>query len=109
MSIIALLDALATVAAHVVSALTQLLHPVFGAASTAAMILLFTALVRLALHSLARVEVRGQKLRARLTSQLKELARRHRDDPAKPRAAQAELYRSEHVSPFAGYLPSLLM
>jgi YidC/Oxa1 family membrane protein insertase len=109
MSVLAFLDAPATAAAHAASVLAQLLHPAFGAASTAAVIVVFTALVRLALHPLARAQVRGEKLRARLAPQLKELAKRHRKDPAKLRAAQAELYRSEHISPLAGCLPSLLM
>jgi len=109
MSVLAFLDAPAGVAAHVVTTLAQLVHPVFGAAATAAVIVLFTVLVRLALHPLARVQIRGERLRTRLAPQLKELTRRHSGDPTKLRAAQAELYRSENASPLAGCLPSLVM
>ncbi|MEY9965387.1 YidC/Oxa1 family membrane protein insertase [Streptacidiphilus sp. MAP12-16] len=109
MSVLAFLDAPAGVAGHAVSALAQLVHPLFGATATAAVIIVFTALVRLALHPLARVQVRGERVRARLAPQLKELTRRHKGDPGRLREAQAELYRSEHASPLAGCLPSLLM
>ena len=109
MSVFAFLDVPASYALHAVAALAGALHPLLGATATAAVIVLTTVLVRLALHPLARVQVRGEKLRARLAPQLKELTARHKDDPARLREAQAELYRSEGGSPLAGCLPSLVM
>jgi YidC/Oxa1 family membrane protein insertase len=95
-------------AEHAVTALATDVHPLLGAMATAVAIVLSTMLVRLALHPLARLQARGEKLRSKLAPQLKELGTRHKGDPAKLREAQAELYRKEGASPLAGCLPSLL-
>ena len=109
MSVFAFLDIPASYAQHAVAALAGDVHPLLGATATAAVIVLTTLLVRLALHPLARVQARGEKFRARLAPQLKELSTRHKGDPAKLREAQAELYRREGGSPLSGCLPSLAM
>ncbi|MEZ0092223.1 YidC/Oxa1 family membrane protein insertase [Streptacidiphilus sp. EB129] len=79
-----------------------------GQDATVAAIVLFTLLVRLVLHPLVRVQVRGEMARVRLAPQLKELSRRHAKDPAGLRTAQADLYRRENASPLAGCLPALV-
>ena len=109
MSVFAFLDVPAEYAQHAATALAGGVHPLLGATATAAVIVLTTALVRLALHPLARLQVRGEKLRTRIAPQLKELTKRHKGDPARLREAQAEVYRSEGGSPLAGCLPSLVM
>ena len=108
MSVFAFLDAPAGVAQHAVTALADTVHPLFGASATAVAIVLFTLLVRFALHPLARAQARGEQVRARLAPQLKELTRRHASDPAALREAQTELYRKEGSSPLTGCLPVLL-
>ena len=54
-----------SVFADLVEHLADLLQPLFHASATAAAIVLFTALVRLAVHPLSRAAARGQKARVR--------------------------------------------
>lgn len=91
-----------------VAFLSQSLDPLFGAAATAAAIVLCTVCVRLALHPLARAAVRGERNRARLAPRMTELQRRHGDDPQRLRRELAELQRQEGASPVSGCLPMLL-
>ncbi|MEY9838145.1 YidC/Oxa1 family membrane protein insertase [Streptacidiphilus sp. EB103A] len=108
MSVFAFLDAPTGIAQHLVTGLASAVHPLLGVSATAAAIVVFTLLVRLALHPLSRARVRGERTRTRLAPQLAELNRRHKGKPEALRAAQAELYRTEGVSPLAGCLPMLL-
>ena len=108
MSVFAFLDVPTGIAQHLVTGLASAVHPLLGVSATAAAIVVFTLLVRLALHPLSRARVRGERTRTRLAPQLAELSRRHRGRPEALRAAQAELYRTEGVSPLAGCLPVLL-
>ncbi|WP_371481359.1 YidC/Oxa1 family membrane protein insertase [Kitasatospora sp. NBC_00315] len=101
MSVFAVLDPAVRLAHDLVSALAQVVP-------TAAAIVLFTVLVRLALHPLARAAARGEKSRTRLAPQVAELNRRFKGEPEKQREALAELYRREKASPFAGCLPMLV-
>ncbi|TRV81466.1 YidC/Oxa1 family membrane protein insertase [Streptomyces sp. 130] len=94
--------------AGLVGALADLLHPLFRSASTAAAIVLFTALVRLAVHPLSRAAARGQKAQRRLQPQIAELRKKHGKDRERMQQALMELHREEKVSPFSGCLPSLL-
>ena len=94
--------------AALVGALADVLHPLFQTASTAAAIVLFTALVRLAVHPLSRAAARGQKARTRLQPQIAELRRKHGKDPQRMQQALMDLHREEKVSPLSGCLPSLL-
>ncbi|MEI5011492.1 YidC/Oxa1 family membrane protein insertase [Streptomyces sp. PmtA] len=94
--------------ASLVGALADLLQPLFHASATAAAIVLFTALVRLAVHPLSRAAARGQKERARLAPQMAELRRKHGKDPGRLQRAVLELHAKEKVSPLAGCLPGLL-
>lgn len=97
-----------SVFADLVERLADLLHPLFAASATAAAIVVFTALVRLAIHPLSRSAARGQKARARLAPQLAELSRKHGSDRQRLQQATLELYARQKVSPLAGCLPSLL-
>ncbi|MEU8525076.1 membrane protein insertase YidC [Streptomyces sp. NPDC048629] len=86
----------------------DLFQPLFGSASTAAAIVLFTALVRLALHPLARAAARGQKARVRLAPEMAELRTRHAKNPERLQKEVLALHKRENVSPLAGCLPSVL-
>ncbi|GAA3061923.1 YidC/Oxa1 family membrane protein insertase [Streptomyces roseofulvus] len=91
-----------------VGRLAALLQPAFGGASTAAAVILLTALVRLAVHPLSRASVRGQQARVRLAPRVAALREKHRNRPERLQRAILELHAEEKVSPFAGILPSLL-
>ncbi|MFJ2404104.1 YidC/Oxa1 family membrane protein insertase [Streptomyces xanthochromogenes] len=99
-----LFSAFASLAAH----LAGLLEPLFHGASTAAAIVLFTALVRLAVHPLSRQAARGQKAQARLRPQMTALREKHGKDSKALQKAVMELHAAEKVSPLSGCLPSLL-
>jgi YidC/Oxa1 family membrane protein insertase len=94
--------------AALVGALADALEPLFQTASAAAAIVLFTALVRLAVHPLSRAAARGQKARTRLQPQIAELRKKHGKNPERMQRALMELHRKEKVSPLSGCLPSLL-
>ncbi|MEU4260432.1 YidC/Oxa1 family membrane protein insertase [Streptomyces sp. NPDC025273] len=94
--------------ASLVGSLADLLQPFFQTASTAAAIVLFTALVRLAVHPLSRAAARGQKARAKLQPQITELREKHANNPERMQKALMELHAAEKVSPLSGCLPSLL-
>ncbi|WP_329120166.1 YidC/Oxa1 family membrane protein insertase [Streptomyces sp. NBC_01353] len=97
-----------SVFASLVEQLADLLQPLFATTATAAAIVLFTMLVRLAIHPLSRASARGQKARIRIAPQLAELRAKHAKDPERLKKAVMELHAKEKVSPFAGCLPSLL-
>ncbi|MFD9031636.1 YidC/Oxa1 family membrane protein insertase [Streptomyces sp. NPDC059567] len=97
-----------SVFASLVEQLADLLQPLFATTATAAAIVLFTMLVRLAIHPLSRASARGQKARTRIAPQLAELRTKHAKDPERLKKAVMELHAKEKVSPFAGCLPSLL-
>ncbi len=97
-----------SVFATLVEHLADLLQPLFHASAAAAAIVLFTALVRLAVHPLSRAAARGQKAKARLQPQINELRKKHGKNPERLQKAMMELHAAEKVSPFSGCLPSLL-
>ncbi|MFG3045342.1 membrane protein insertase YidC [Streptomyces sp. NPDC048241] len=97
-----------SVFARLVEQLADLLQPFCHASATAAAIVLFTALVRLATHPLARAAARGQRARAALQPRIAELRERHARDPERLRRAVLELHTEAKVSPFSGLLPGLL-
>lgn len=97
-----------SVFASLVAHLADLLQPLFHASATAAAIVVFTALVRLAVHPLSRAAARGQKAKARLSPQIAELRKKHAKNPDRMQKALMELHAKERVSPFSGCLPSLL-
>lgn len=97
-----------SVFATLVEQLADLLHPLFGATAAAAAIVLFTALVRLLVHPLSRAAARGTQARAQLQPRVAELRKRYAKQPEKLQKAVLELHAEEKVSPFSGFLPSLL-
>ncbi|MFH9431218.1 membrane protein insertase YidC [Streptomyces sp. NPDC017615] len=97
-----------SVFARLVEQLADLLQPFFHASATAAAIVLFTALVRLATHPLARAAARGQRARAALQPRIAALRERHARDPERLKRAVLELHTEAKVSPLSGLLPGLL-
>jgi YidC/Oxa1 family membrane protein insertase len=79
-----------------------------GATGVALAIALFTVGVRLMLHPLARMAVRGEKARAALVPQAGKLREKHKRDPEKLRKELVALYQGSGTSMFAGVLPMLL-
>ena len=104
----AFLSVLMSAFASLVGSLADLLGPLFGTASTAAAIVLFTALVRLAVHPLSRAAARGQRERSRLQPQIAEIRKKYKKKPDEMKKAMMELHAKEKVSPLSGCLPSLL-
>ncbi|MEU4109884.1 membrane protein insertase YidC [Streptomyces sp. NPDC027717] len=97
-----------SVFARLVEQLADLLQPFFHASATAAAIVLFTALVRLATHPLARAAARGQRARDGLQPRIAALRERHARDPERLKRAVLELHTEAKVSPLSGLLPGLL-
>ncbi|WP_086695687.1 membrane protein insertase YidC [Streptomyces recifensis] len=97
-----------SVFAHLVEQLADLLQPFFRASATAAAIVLFTALVRLATHPLARAAARGQRARTALQPRGAGLRAKHARDPERLQRAVLEPHTEAKVSPFSGLLPGLL-
>lgn len=94
--------------AGLVGHLADLLEPLSGSSATAVAIVLFTALIRLLVHPLARAAARGQRAKAALAPRIAELRKVHRRNPERLQRDMLELYAKERVSPLAGCLPSLL-
>lgn len=91
-----------------VDRLAALLQPLAADASTALAVVLFTVLVRLAVHPLSRAAVRGQQARVRLAPRIAALQEKHKRRPERLQRAILDLHTEEKVSPFAGILPGLL-
>ncbi|MET8350020.1 MULTISPECIES: membrane protein insertase YidC [unclassified Micromonospora] len=88
--------------------LTDLLEPLAGGMATAAAIVLLTIAVRLLISPLTVAQVRGERRRAALAPQVRDLQRRYADDPTKLQSELFGLYRSAGANPIAGCLPLLL-
>ncbi|HEY4017499.1 MAG TPA: membrane protein insertase YidC [Pseudonocardiaceae bacterium] len=93
---------------HLVLALSNLLAPLLGGASTVAAIVGFTMLVRLLLHPLSRAAARGERARAVLAPQINALRDKHKRNPQRLNEELAKLHRDAGTSMFAGCLPVLL-
>ncbi|MEU1810121.1 YidC/Oxa1 family membrane protein insertase [Micromonospora aurantiaca (nom. illeg.)] len=102
------LHSAASAAATVVTWLADVLAPLTGGAATAAAIVLFTAAVRLLISPLTVAQVRGERRRAALAPEVRDLQRRYADDPARLQSELFALYRNAGASPVAGCLPALL-
>ncbi|GAB3944914.1 hypothetical protein GCM10027614_35850 [Micromonospora vulcania] len=70
--------------------------------------MLLTIVVRLLLSPLTVAQVRGERRRAALAPQVRDLQRRYAADPAKLQTEVFALYRSAGANPVAGCLPVLL-
>ncbi|MEU5938825.1 membrane protein insertase YidC [Micromonospora sp. NPDC047548] len=82
--------------------------PLTGGAATAAAIVLFTIAVRLLISPLTLAQVRGERRRAALAPEVRQLQQRYADDPARLQSELFALYRRAGASPVAGCLPALL-
>ncbi|MEV4814034.1 YidC/Oxa1 family membrane protein insertase [Micromonospora avicenniae] len=102
------LHATVGVAGTALAHLTALLEPIAGGAATAAAIVLFTVAVRLLISPLTVAQVRGERRRAALAPQVRELQQRYADDPTRLQSELFALYRSAGANPVAGCLPMLL-
>ncbi|MFI5832614.1 YidC/Oxa1 family membrane protein insertase [Micromonospora sp. NPDC051300] len=102
------LHAAASAAASVVTWLADALVPLAGGAATAAAIVLFTVGVRLLISPLTLAQVRGERRRAALAPEVRELRRRYADDPTTLQSELFALYRRAGASPVAGCLPALV-
>ncbi|MEU8115384.1 membrane protein insertase YidC [Micromonospora sp. NPDC048947] len=100
-------DAVAA-AGSALSWLTELLEPLAGGGATAAAIVLFTISVRLLISPLTVAQVRGERRRAALAPQVRELQQRYADDPATLQREVFALYREAGANPIAGCLPLLI-
>ncbi|MFK3983228.1 YidC/Oxa1 family membrane protein insertase [Micromonospora sp. NPDC050397] len=71
-------------------------------------VVLLTIAVRLLITPLTWAQVRGERRRAVLAPQIRELRRRYGDDPARLQQELVALHREAGASPLAGCLPGLL-
>jgi YidC/Oxa1 family membrane protein insertase len=94
--------------ASLVELLARVLEPVFAVSATAAAIVVFTMLVRIAFHPLARAAVRGEKARAALAPQLAVLRKKYAKQPERMQKEIMALHAEAKVSPFSGMLPMLV-
>jgi YidC/Oxa1 family membrane protein insertase len=94
-----------TAASSAIVHLSTLLAPVGGAVLA---IIAVTIAVRLALHPLNRVAVRGERARARIAPQVTEIRTKHGKNLTQMGTELTTLYRSERISPYAGILPLLI-
>ncbi|GAA3753595.1 membrane protein insertase YidC [Plantactinospora mayteni] len=101
------LDGAVGAAAHVVALLAAAVHPVAGTAATAVAIVLFTIGIRLLISPLSWAQIRGERRRAALAPRIRELQRRHRNQPDRLRTELVALHREAGVSPFGSLLPGL--
>ncbi len=97
------LDGAVSAASVALDHIADLVAPIGG---TATAIVLLTMLIRLAVHPLTRIAVRGERARQRLAPHIAELRSRHAKNPQRLAAELTELHRREGVSPFAGMLPT---
>ncbi|MEV6607655.1 membrane protein insertase YidC [Kutzneria sp. NPDC051319] len=95
------LDPFITAAYHLVA----FLAPLTG---TAGAIVAFVLIIRLGLHPLARIQIRGEKARAEIMPKLKDIQDKHRDNPERLNQELATFYGGEGKGMFAGCLPMLI-
>ena len=77
-------------------------------ATPALAIVAFTVAVRLLVHPLSRAAVRGEKARAALAPEVRELTEKYGKDRVELQEKTLELYRSNGTSMLAGCLPALV-
>jgi YidC/Oxa1 family membrane protein insertase len=93
---------------HVVAALAGLLTPLPGGLAAAAAIVLFTAVIRLALLPLSYRAMRGMEAQARMAPRVRALRKLHAGQPDRLRRELAALQEAEGASLLGGFLPLLL-
>ncbi|MEV1285622.1 membrane protein insertase YidC [Micromonospora sp. NPDC049679] len=102
------LDGAVGAAYTAVSALADAVGPIAGGGATAAAIVGFTIAVRLLISPLSWAQVRGERRRAALAPQLRELQQRYGRQPERLRAETVALFRAEGATTLSGCLPGLL-
>jgi YidC/Oxa1 family membrane protein insertase len=95
------LDPFIALAYHLVSWLAPL-------TGTAGAIIVFVVIIRLCLHPLARIQVRGEKVRAEVLPKLKEIQDKHKNNPERLNQELTAFYGGEGKGMFAGCLPMLV-
>ncbi|MFD9705252.1 YidC/Oxa1 family membrane protein insertase [Lentzea sp. NPDC059081] len=70
-------------------------------------IIVFTIVVRLALHPFYRAAVRGEKAKAKLAPEIQKLRKKHGKDLMRLTEESQKVYKSNGVSMYAGMLPML--
>ena len=91
-----------------VSGLTALVTPLAGSAAAALAIVVLTLIVRALLIPVSVSQVKAEWHRRRLAPKLKALQERYKKKPELLQEKTMALYKAENVSPFAGFLPTLL-
>jgi len=90
------------------SGLAALVTPIAGTAAAALAIVLFTVAVRSLLIPVGISQVKAEWHRRRLAPRIKALQLKYRKNPQLLQEKTMALYKAENVSPFAGFLPTLL-
>lgn len=91
-----------------VSGLAGLLAPVAGPASAALAIVVLTVIVRTILLPVSISQVKAEGHRRRIAPKLAALQKKYKGKPQVLQEKTMALYKAENVSPFAGFLPTLL-
>lgn len=91
-----------------VEGIATLLDPVAGTLSAALAIVVLTMLVRAALIPVGISQVKAEWARRRIAPKLQALQRKYKKNPELLQKKTLALYKAEKVSPFAGFLPTLL-
>ncbi len=91
-----------------VSGLAALATPFAGSAAAAVAIVVLTLIVRTLLIPVSISQVKAEWHRRRLAPKLKALQDRYKKKPELLQQKTMALYKAENVSPFAGFLPTLL-
>ena len=89
------------------SVLFDAIHSLAAGTSPAVAIILFTVAVRLLISPLTYWQVRGERRRAALAPQMRELREKHRDDPVTLATEMLALQRAAGAGPIVGLLPAL--
>jgi YidC/Oxa1 family membrane protein insertase len=92
-------------ASSAIAHLSDLFAPIGGAVVA---IVAVTILLRLALHPLNRIAVRGERARARLAPQVAAIRKKHAKNLTRMANEIRTLHQSERISPYAGLLPMLI-
>ena len=87
--------------------LSTALESIAGGGSATLAVILVTLLVRMLLIPVGVSQAKAEQTRARLAPRLREIQRRHRNNPERLQREIMALYRRENTSPLAGMLPVL--
>lgn len=91
-----------------VGGLAQLVTPVAGSDAAALAIVILTLVVRALLVPVSISQVKAEGHRRRIAPKLQALQQKYKSKPQVLQEKTMALYKAENVSPFAGFLPTLL-